>query len=87
VCSSDLYANRGVTYGIQDKYDLAIRDLDKAIELRGDYGEAYRNRAWAHYKVGDYDRAWADIRSARRFGAPPNPAIVQEIERASGRSE
>jgi tetratricopeptide (TPR) repeat protein len=81
------YANRGAAYGVQDMYELALRDLSKAIELRGDYGEAYRNRAWAHYKVRDYDRAWADIRSARRFGAPPDPRIVQELQRASGRSE
>jgi tetratricopeptide (TPR) repeat protein len=81
------YANRGVAYGGLGRFDLAIRDLDKAIALRSDYGEAYRNRAWAHYLVKDYGRAWADIRSARRYGAPPDPRVVRQLESASGRSE
>ena len=37
------------------KYKEAIKDLDKAIELRNDYTKAYANRGETKSKLGDYD--------------------------------
>ena len=59
----DLIGGRGIAYAIIGKYDLAISDLDKAIEAYSEHpffffhfwrGEAYRAK-------GEYDRAVADF--------------------------
>ena len=55
-----VYFHRGNARYDKQNYDQAIRDFDKAIELRSDYAAAYNNRGSAYYAKGDYDRAIAD---------------------------
>ncbi len=38
------YNNRGIAYGEKGDVDLAIKDFDKAIDLKPDYAFAYNNR-------------------------------------------
>ena len=48
----------------QKKYDLAIQNYTKAIELDSKYALAYRNRGLSWREKGDYDRAIQDYTKA-----------------------
>ena len=41
---SEVYNLRGITHGHLGKYDLAIQDLNKAIDMNPDNSSAYYNR-------------------------------------------
>ena len=71
------YAGRGVVYGKKREYDLAIKDLNTAIEFRSDDAVAsifYTNRGNAYGKKGDYNCAIADYTKAIELN--PNYAIA-----------
>jgi len=51
--------------------DRAIRDYNKAIELKPDCAEAYNNRGNAYEKKGEYERAKEDYRKACELGYKP----------------
>ena len=40
----------------------AIRDYDKAIQLKPDYDRAYYNRGQAYVQDGDFDKGIADFK-------------------------
>ena len=58
------YNNRGIDYGEKGEHDLAIKDFDKAIELKPDYALAYNNRGAVYRSKGEYDLAIADCNKA-----------------------
>ena len=62
--SVDVYLNRGDAFLGKGNYDRAIRDYDKAIELKPDFAVAYSNRGVAYAKKGDYPRAVVDYDKA-----------------------
>ena len=84
---AEAYNNRGAAFGRKGQYDAAIKDLDKAIELKPYYAVAYNNRAGAHCLTKAYDKAWADVKMCRKLGGTPNPKLIEELTRVSGRSE
>jgi tetratricopeptide (TPR) repeat protein len=59
-----VYNNRGVAYYNQGKFDLAIADYNKAIELNPKGAEAYNNRGNAYSKQGNLQQAIADYNKA-----------------------
>jgi len=46
------YNGRGDAYNELKQYELAIKDLDKAIEMKQDYTDAYYNRGISYYFIG-----------------------------------
>ena len=54
------FNNRGISYKNLGRYDEAIADYNRAIELKPDYAKAYRNRALAYRAIGKPDKAKAD---------------------------
>ena len=84
---AEAYNNRGNAYDGKGQHDAAIKDYDKAIELRPDNAAAYHNRAIAHCQMKAYDKAWADVKMCRKLGGTPNPKFIEDLTRASGRSE
>lgn len=40
-----IYTNRGIAYSAKKKYDSAVKDYNKAIELSPGYAKAYYNKA------------------------------------------
>ena len=85
--SADPYNNRANASLALGRYDDALRDYNQAITLAPRFGQAYRNRAVAYYFQKQYDRAWADITTARKFGAESKPEFVRMLIQASGRSD
>ena len=62
------YSNRGIIYGGNGRYQLAIRDHTKAIELIPTLGQAYVNRGNAYYHSLDYELALSDYDQALLVG-------------------
>src|SRR5262245_14415917 len=54
------YANRGRAHAAKEQYDLALRDLDKALELQPSDVSLLYVRALVHEKKGETDRAFRD---------------------------
>jgi tetratricopeptide (TPR) repeat protein len=52
---------RGIMYYEQKDYERAMVNLDAAIRLDPDYGDAYIDRALIYYDSGDTGRAMMDI--------------------------
>src|SRR5262249_40518604 len=49
------------------RYDEAIKNYDKAIELKPDYAIAFNNRCFAYYAKGEHDQAIRDCDHAIRL--------------------
>jgi tetratricopeptide (TPR) repeat protein/S1-C subfamily serine protease len=58
------YYNRGNLYFNQQKYELALADYNKAIELDSNDAYAYNNRGNLYYDQQKYDLALADFTKA-----------------------
>lgn len=61
------YFNRAVEHGFDRKFDLAISDLNQAIDLRPDYVDAINARGAAHAQNKNYDRSISDFSAAIRI--------------------
>jgi tetratricopeptide (TPR) repeat protein len=53
--------NRGVVYEVNHRYDQAIADYTKALEINPSYAGGYHNRGVAYGRKGQYDKALADF--------------------------
>jgi tetratricopeptide (TPR) repeat protein len=58
------YNNRGVLYKDQQKYELALADYNKAIELNPNDAKAYYNRGNLYSDQQKYELALADYNKA-----------------------
>ncbi len=58
------FFNRGNIYRYLEKYDEAIRDYSKAIEINPRSAVAYSNRAGTYDYLKQYDKAYADYTKA-----------------------
>jgi hypothetical protein len=67
------YNNRAVAYFEKGEVELALADLNKAIELKSDYGEAWHNRGVVHEALGERDKARMDFAQAKRLNAATRP--------------
>ena len=52
------------------KYDEAIADFEKAVELKPDYADAYFNLGRTYYLMHDEDKACENYKLAARYGRP-----------------
>jgi cell division protein FtsN len=66
------YNYRGVARALMGKYDEAIADYSKALEIRPRYAEAYNNRGFARTQNGDLGNALNDYTRALEI----NPFFV-----------
>ena len=69
-----------MAYKKKGDYDRAIADLDRAIQLRPDYGLTYAQRGAVYGIKGHYDRAIADFKIAAGLcpaGHPERAEVLQ----------
>lgn len=59
-----IYFFRGTVHNHLRKYDQAVADLSKAIQLNSDNASAYNNRGSAYSDLNQYDQAIADSTKA-----------------------
>jgi tetratricopeptide (TPR) repeat protein len=65
---ADGYHSLGFTHFGVNRYDLAVADFTKAIELDPNYLVAYYNRGVAYFDLGQYDVAIMDFTKAMELG-------------------
>ena len=76
------YRGRALAYyrAERPQVDLALEDLDKAIELKPEFAGAYRDRAVIWQDKGDIQKAAADLEKALSLYNPiRDPARIAEV--------
>lgn len=73
---ADGYNNRGISQKNLGKYDLAIQDYTKAIELAPTDASLYVNRANAYRDLKDYDKAIAEYTRAAEIDPKNGMAYI-----------
>ena len=68
------YYNRANTYRRAKKFDSAIKDFEKAIDLKPDYAAAYVSLARLDNEIGNYEKAILGLNKALSI-EPNNPTI------------
>jgi len=86
---AEAYFNRGFAYGRKGEWDHAIADFNRGIELKPkkDIGLAYYERAVVYYEIGEYEKAWNDVRRAQTLAHTVDPLFLKKLREASGRQE
>ena len=80
---AEAYRGRGVAYYREDLLNLALEDLDTAIELKPEFAGAYADRAVVHQDLGDIEKSIADLEKAiSEFDPLRDPRRLAEAERA-----
>lgn len=62
--SPKVFMNRGTIYAEKQLHELAIKDFNKALELKSDYAEAFYNRGLAYFHLKKYSESINDYSSA-----------------------
>jgi tetratricopeptide (TPR) repeat protein len=73
------------TYFRKCRYDEAISDCSKAIEIDPELALAYNNRGLAYYGKGEFDNAWEDFSKAESLGFRFPPRLIKDLYEVSGR--
>lgn len=79
------YYNRGVTHSRNGELKLAIENYTQAIELDPNNSDAYYSRGGAWLRLGETEKAKADLATARNLGINAITAIdriMRDYERA-----
>jgi len=71
-----VYNDRGVSFSRLHKYNKAIQDFNKAIELEPDFAIAYFNRGCAYENDGKYRLALKDFNHAEEILPPDSLRLV-----------
>ena len=66
----EAYYYRGCARVNALKYDEAIADFEKAIELKPDFADAYFNLGRTYYMKHDEDKACENYKLADKYGRP-----------------
>lgn len=51
-----------------DRYDRAVSELSRVLENNPQNARAYYERGLVYYEMGQYDKAWQDVRKAQSLG-------------------
>jgi hypothetical protein len=68
---SDLYNELGITYARYGKYEQAVQNLEKAIELNNRNPAAYNNLGNVYFLTGEYERALSFYKKALNYSDIP----------------
>jgi tetratricopeptide (TPR) repeat protein len=70
------FYNRGSLYNLSGKYEEALRDFNKALEMNSADAMAYVGRANSFTHLGKYDMARSDFEKAEQLD-PSNPYLYR----------
>ena len=78
--NATIYVNLGLIYYIKDDSARAIQNFDKAIELNPEYAEAIYNRGEVWLNLHEWEKARADLTTAKDLGADIIAAFRNDYE-------
>src|SRR5690606_33450353 len=78
--NATLYCNRATVAAKLEKYEQAIEDASKAIELNPDYIKAYQRRANCYMLIEKYEEAERDYQ--RIYEMDRTPENAQKLREA-----
>jgi len=61
------YSMRALALSLMGRYSDAIKDYDRALNIRPNFPVALNNRAWAKFRSGQYASAWPDVNRSLRL--------------------
>ena len=76
-----------MVYGQKGRYDQAISDCSKALEINPRLASAYSGRAVAYYHKGKYDKAWTDVSKAQALEYEVDADFLKALQEASGKEK
>ena len=76
------YRNRGMALTLQDRYEEAVGDFDRAIALDPGDAESCYERGMARIELGQYRQAVEDLEQAARLD-PEHPFAESDRKVAS----
>ena len=76
-----VYNNLGDVYAKEGRFDLAIENFSKSIELDPTFADAVHNLGYVYLQMNDYDNAWkyleqSYIRNPRLYGATYKMGVI-----------
>ena len=88
---AEAYCVRGTSYLRDKRYDLAIADYEKAIELDvrtdGCACQPDAPLAWTYYEKGQYDKSWEAVHRAKHARRWIPAEFIAQLKQASGRDK
>jgi tetratricopeptide (TPR) repeat protein len=88
---AEAYCQRGGVFLKEKRYDLAIADYEKAIELNapsdGCDCQPDWPLAWTYYEKRQYDKSWEVVHRAQRAKRWIAPEFIAQLKQASGRDK
>ena len=82
---ADTYYNRGNDFVKETRYDEAISDFTRAIEINPKHADAYYDRGVVYYYKKDYQKALDDFNNAQKLGIDVPPEIFRLLRKHSGK--
>ena len=73
------YHTRGLEHSRNGDHELAIENYTKAIELKPDYTDAYYRRSKAWLRLGEQEKAKADMQTAASIGINSKTALDETL--------
>jgi len=71
---------RATAYIIDKKYESALKDLSKVLELKPDYAQAFDKRAKIYSSQGKFQEALADYQTLIKIKGPDGDALRKSIQ-------
>jgi tetratricopeptide (TPR) repeat protein len=75
----EAHNNLGVALSSQGEMDEAVAQYSEALRIKPDHADAHKNLARALYFRGDYIGAWDHVHLAQKYGAHPDPGLLQAL--------
>ncbi len=75
------YYNKGVLLTQMQDFTSALAAFTKAIELKPDFGEAYYNRGYVYFKLGNRMAGVNDLSKSGELGIVPSYNLLKRMTR------
>ena len=76
------YYVRGCISSRKKENSKSLSDFDIAIKYNPNGRGFHEARATAYYNIGDYKKAWKDVKRAQEFGYEVNPELLEALQNA-----
>lgn len=77
----------GVILARDGQHEQAIRQYEKALEIRPDGIQALNNLAVMYYEIGEYQRAWEYVDLCEEYGHAVNPRLLDLLSEEMPRED